>query len=172
MTIAILTLLSTFLGTGLAGFITHRATKQQIENDRLIRETTYLERQTKGYVSLSWILYQMLLLVDHLEFFIMERGKGLNIYEVNYDEEIKENIAELINLKKRLEQLDVDLFSLEVYEVINKFTGFIFNLQFITKVIVRDKVNNEFQLNKFNSDVALLRELYKEYKSKINKIEQ
>ncbi|MBX9972530.1 hypothetical protein [Cytobacillus firmus] len=158
-----LNLLATFLGTGLAGIITYFSIKQQIKYDRTNRQRYEEERYKKGFINLNWTFKQILEIVDHLNFFIKERQNASNIYEIDFLDEINERLQELNHLRMRLEQLDPDIFSVNAYRMINNFSGLIFNINLITKIIIRDVPYNEFQINKFNSDVALLKELYNEY---------
>jgi hypothetical protein len=117
------------IGSFLAGSYAVKSVRNQIDYDRKKEETKDKERLLKAFSLYKYDLKTLSLASGHLDFYVKEYETGLNIYEIDYEQEFNKSMERIIEIKNSLLNINLDFLTVEANDMIRDIIGSIRSLQ-------------------------------------------
>ncbi|WP_156889056.1 hypothetical protein [Planococcus maritimus] len=110
------TLGGAFLGAYFAGKSTLTAMNKQIEYDRSKNLEAKEEKLKKSSAILNRHLLSLVSHLEHLRFLVKEKERGLNIHELDFNQEINDAIQNVSAEKASLASINTDMLTIPINE--------------------------------------------------------
>jgi hypothetical protein len=167
----IFTIFGAYWGAKVAGGKSVQAVKQQIQYDRDKNEMYRRERFAKSIPILSRHIDCLMNYFRHLEFLIKENETGLNVYEIDFDKEIKEEFEKILFSKKSIEAIDIDLLSVKSNDLIQKTLFIITEIDTYLDTYLKDidSDNKASRVNTIIDKIEMLSKFFNDIQASIRK---
>ena len=156
------TLFGAYWGANKAGQKSVEAVKQQIIYDREKSEKYRVERYLKLVPILRRQIDSLFNYFRQLEFLIRENETGLNVYEIDFSEEITNEFGKILIVKDAIEKFDIDYISIEINENLQRVLFIITELDTYLDTYLKqiDEDNKDYRLNNIYTKIKKLNELF------------
>ncbi|BCB04784.1 hypothetical protein [Bacillus sp. KH172YL63] len=154
----VFTILGAYWGAKVAGEKSVQAVKQQIQYDRNKSEEIRKDKSAKSMPIISRYIDCLFNYFRQLEFLIKESQTGLDVYNIDFDKEIKDEFEEVLKLKESLETIDIELLTVDSNKLIQETLFIITEVDTYLDTYLK-KIDIENEANRINTILIKIEKL-------------
>ena len=160
---AIGTLLGAFIGASLAGYITIRTLKKQLNHEKFKEERIKSERNNKLNILLKRFTDETIIKLGHIDYLVVEVDEKAKEYEIMHRDEIEFLKKHIERLENFLNGLDIDITSIDKYEEVQGLIFQLSQLQHHLHLYLRN-IGGNMIVREIKSNLMTIEEMLKKFK--------